>query len=86
MGKPVLMHLDLTCSDLTYEEEPPILNCSSEAQIREMILGNLDQSPLRNLGERARNWVFANHGTEHNMEEFICCMCLAAGLEWPRPH
>lgn len=85
-GKPVMMHLDPACSALIYEDEPPVLNCSSETQIREMILGNLDRPALRNLGERARTWVFANHGTEHNMEEFICRMCLAAGLEWPRPH
>lgn len=85
-SKPVMTYLDPACSSLIYDNKPPILNCSSEAQIHEMILGNLDRAVLRNLGERARKWVLANHGTEHNMEEFICRMCIAAGFQWPRPY
>jgi glycosyltransferase involved in cell wall biosynthesis len=86
VGKPVMMYLDAACASLIYEDEPPILNCSSERQILDVISRNLDGALLRSLGERARKWVCANHGTEHKMDEFICRMCLAAEIEWPRRH
>ena len=62
-----MTYLNPACAALIYNNEPPILNCSTEKQIEDTILNNLDREALRELGERARDWVLANHGyrTEH---------------------
>jgi glycosyltransferase involved in cell wall biosynthesis len=84
IGKPVMTYLDPSCASLIYDGTVPIINCFTEEHIRDAIRTNLDRSALRELGERAKRWVFANHGTEHNMEEFVLRLCVVAGLEWPR--
>jgi glycosyltransferase involved in cell wall biosynthesis len=82
VGKPVMIYLDRACMKLLYDDDPPILNCSSEEQILHAILDNLDRKALCDLGERARRWVHRNHSKEH-MDDFILRMCVVAGMKWP---
>lgn len=86
IGKPVMMHLDEACAALIYDDEPPIMNCRSEQEIFETICRHLDRVALRELGERAQSWVRGNHGIEHNMDEFVCRVCVASGIKWPPQH
>ena len=83
LAKPLMIHLDQDCLPLIYDKAPPVLNCSTEAEIHDVILSHLDRAALHALGLRAEKWVRKNHGTEHAMEEFLLRLCLVAGIPHP---
>lgn len=85
-GKPVMIHIDKNCWPLVYDDEPPVINCHTEDEIFHAIMKWSDREKLQDLGDRAEKWVRKHHDVHTaDFSEFIMRICLAAGLEWPRP-
>jgi glycosyltransferase involved in cell wall biosynthesis len=81
-AKPVMTYIDGEAYRLFYDTMPPILNCRTEDQIFGSIMGNLQREALLPLGQRARDWVTANHRDQHDVRELAMRIRLAANEDW----
>lgn len=71
MGKPVLTFVDEQAARLQYDDPPPVLNCRTEDEICDRIMGCNDGAFLRELGQRARSWATRHHDWGHCLHRFL---------------
>lgn len=83
-AKPVMTYIDEEAHGVYYDKMPSILNCRTEDQIFNSIMANLQSEPLQALGQRAREWVTANHRDQHDIRELAMRIRLAAQGNWRR--
>lgn len=60
-GTPVLKKIDLEYNKFMYGTAAPILACSTEEQIIEILVKCENKSFIKNVGEASRHWIYQYH-------------------------
>ena len=82
-GIPVMIYIDESCTPLIYEKPPPVLNCKTEDDVFEAIMGNQNRQKLQKIGDISERWVRRNHADSSDMLELSYRICVASGIPWP---
>lgn len=89
-GKPVMMYINSSRFELFYAETPPIFNCFTEDEILSQLLAHTDPAKLRDMGQRAREWVLYHLNLGRQMNRLIFHLETMTGKEacnrCPRPN
>jgi len=60
-GRPVMIHIDESCSARCYDEMPPVVNVRDEDEILVAMSHLADPDTRAEIGARARQWAIAHH-------------------------
>ena len=72
LSKSVMIYINEKSYKVQYLGNlPPVLNCQTEDEIYEQIMKCQDKKYLKEIGDKAREWVVRNHRWDNCMDDFL---------------
>jgi glycosyltransferase involved in cell wall biosynthesis len=80
VGRPVIVYAQPNAQRLIYDEDPPVLNARTAAQISDRLMEATDPDAAAELGLRAQAWVRARSNDRY-LPRYLVYATLATGIE-----